>query len=194
MRRSIVHLGARRNPLLCHRLSIVGRAKRIPPYLWGVESLMGGRHFSQYNKADPEPVVRLLAQRPQCFGASDWRLYLLDVHRGTLNDPANRQRLVRGVAPNYCEECTQGYRASMQARGRCHPHPDSLTSVGDANVSPSPAARAADEASSVAPCPDAAGEHHGATGLMTRPLQGNAQSGVLVPVGAQASAGLLEVA
>lgn len=82
---------------------------------------MGGRQFSQYNKADPAPVVRLMEKRPQCFRPEQWRLWLLDVHRGTLNDQPNRQRLIRGEVPDYCVGCTQGYRDRMEAAGKCRP-------------------------------------------------------------------------
>ena len=80
-----------------------------------------GRHFAQYNKAAPAVVVVLLDKRPACFDAIGWELWLLDVHRGTLNDPVNRALLNRGAMPGYCSECTLGYAARMAAQGKCHP-------------------------------------------------------------------------
>lgn len=80
-----------------------------------------GRHFAQYNAADPKPVVALLEKCPPCFEPKQWRVWLLDVHRGTLNDEAERARLNRGETPPYCDACTVGYANKMKAQGRCSP-------------------------------------------------------------------------
>jgi hypothetical protein len=84
---------------------------------------MGGRSFSAYNKRDPECIERLAADVPACFDAVIWRLYLVDSFRAALNDPAERMALSRGQAPAYCQDCTVGHRAKMQAAGRCNPPP-----------------------------------------------------------------------
>lgn len=147
---------------------------------------MGGRKFAQYNKADPEPVVRLLDKRPPCFDAAGWRLYLLDVHRGTLNDPANRQRLVRGELPDYCAECTARYQEQMQAQGKCCP-PPAANHPGDSNVSPDSAARAAERTRTAASVPEG-DECADAAGLKPEPT-GNARIGFSVPASVFALAG-----
>lgn len=147
---------------------------------------MGGRKFAQYNVADPLPVVRLLDQRPPCFDAPGWRLYLLDVHRGTLNDAANRARLIRGELPDYCAECTAQFQERMQAQGKCCPAPSS-NSAGGCNVSPEPAARAAGRARTAVSAPSAEVDADTA-GHLTEP-NGNARIGFSVPASVFALAG-----
>lgn len=103
-----------------------------------------GRHFASYNEADPAPVVALLDQCPPCFDKGTWRTWLLDVHRGTLNDPVNRALLNRGVLPSVCDDCTQGYAQRMQAQGRCVPPRTAAQAVaGDMHVHLGAVARAA---------------------------------------------------
>lgn len=82
---------------------------------------MGGRRFDSPNKAVPACVERMAATPPACFEKAVWRMYLLDHYRGTLNDAAARARLNRDEVPDFCDDCTAGYRASMQAAGRCNP-------------------------------------------------------------------------
>lgn len=82
---------------------------------------MGGRRLTQYNQADPKPVVALLEKRPLCFDATMWRLFVIDSWRSVLHEPDQRARLARGEPPDYCSDCTPGYRALMQSQGRCHP-------------------------------------------------------------------------
>lgn len=81
----------------------------------------GGRQFGQYNVAMPAVVAVLLDKKPACFDARTWAMWLLDVHRGTLNDEAERARLNRGETPPYCDACTVGYANKMKAQGRCSP-------------------------------------------------------------------------
>lgn len=140
---------------------------------------MGGRQFSQYNKADPDPVVRLMEKRPQCFRPEDWRLYLLDVHRGTLNDQPSRQRLIRGELPDFCRECTENYRSRMEAQGKCHPPALKNPAGGSAN-GPESAARAADRTSSEVTA--ASSEiTPGTSGLLALAPTGNARIGFSAP-------------
>lgn len=82
---------------------------------------MGGRSFDVRNKVIPECVEQLAQTPPACFEKPIWRLFLIDCYRGALNDPASRARISRGVAPDFCAECTHGYRSRMQAVDRCHP-------------------------------------------------------------------------
>ena len=88
-----------------------------------------------------------MEKRPQCFRPEQWRLWLLDVHRGTLNDQPNRQRLIRGEVPEFCSGCTENYRSRMEAQGKCHPPALTDPAGGSAN-GPESAARAADRTSS----------------------------------------------
>lgn len=82
---------------------------------------MGGRSFDARNHLLPAAVEALAATPPACFDRPIWRLYLIDCHRGALNDAASRARINRGEFPNYCDECQAGYQTRMQAAGRCHP-------------------------------------------------------------------------
>lgn len=82
---------------------------------------MGGRQFNATNKVVPACVVAMAENPPACFEAPVWRIYLHDHYRGTLNDPAARARLNRLEVPDYCEDCTVGYQAAMQACGKCRP-------------------------------------------------------------------------
>lgn len=152
---------------------------------------MGGRQFAQYNKADPAPVVLLLEKRPLCFGTADWRLYLLDVHRGTLNDPANRQRLVRGELPAFCAECTEAYRTKMEAQGKCHP-PALNEPVGGHAKRPESAARAADRASAEVTATNSE-QKTVISGLLTPAPTGNAPIGFCAPASVFALAGCMGV-
>lgn len=148
---------------------------------------MGGRHFAQYNKATPEVVVRLLPARPACFtDPRDWLNYLMDVHRGTLNDPPNRQRLIRGELPDYCSDCSAQYQARMQAQGKCCPPPSS-NSAGGCDVSLEPAAREAGRTRTAVSAPSAEVDTDTA-GLLTEP-NGNARIGFSVPASVFALAG-----
>lgn len=136
--------------------------------------------------ADPAPVLALLDKQPPCFDAKGWRLYLLDVHRGTLNDSANRQRLIRGELPTYCDECTAQYQSRMQAVGKCCPPPSS-NSAGGCDVSPEPAAREAGRTRTAVSAPSAEVDTDTA-GLQTEP-NGNARIGFSVPASVFALAG-----
>lgn len=82
---------------------------------------MGGRSFDQRNVTLPAAVEALAENPPACFDKPIWRLYLIDCHRGALNDPASRARIYRGEVPDFCSECQAGYRAQMQAKNKCHP-------------------------------------------------------------------------
>lgn len=135
--------------------------------------------------------MRLFVRRPECFGTADWRLYLLDVHRGTLNDPANRQRLVRGELPAFCAECTEAYRTKMEAQGKCHPPALTDPAGGSAN-GPESAARAADRTSSEVTA--TSGERTpGTSGLLTPAPTGNAPIGFSAPASVFALAGCMGV-
>lgn len=82
---------------------------------------MGGRSFDVRNARLPECVERMAAEPPACFDARIWRLFLVDCHRSTLNAPAERASLMRGVRPDYCSDCPRDHRESMRAQGRCQP-------------------------------------------------------------------------
>lgn len=81
---------------------------------------MGGR----FNKPQAEPLawmVVLVDDRPACFSAPAWELFLTGVQTEAMGDKAMRKRLERGWMPRYCESCTPEHRAAMSAAGRCEP-------------------------------------------------------------------------
>ena len=82
---------------------------------------MGGRQFNARNKEAPACVEAISAKVPQCFEPKVWRLFVEDCYRSAMNDEAERARMNRGEAPDYCSCCTRGYQARMKAAGRCHP-------------------------------------------------------------------------
>lgn len=82
---------------------------------------MGGRKFAQFDKPDPPEVVALLSSQPKCYSPKGWRLYLLDVHRGTLQDRPNQRRVKAGEVPNYCFGCDAAYREAKEKAGLCFP-------------------------------------------------------------------------
>lgn len=82
---------------------------------------MGGRRFGQHNAVPPACVIKLAEKPPECFNPAIWKQYLIDCYRGALNEPATRQRMTRGIAPDYCSECLPDHRARMQAQNKCHP-------------------------------------------------------------------------
>jgi hypothetical protein len=87
------------------------------------------RTFDARNKIAPACIEALAAQVPACFTAADWRSYLMECARGSINEPAQRDAMRRGHAPNYCAQCTQGYSERMRSEGRCAPHPAAAKAV-----------------------------------------------------------------
>lgn len=174
---------------------------------------MGGRHFDQRNRRTPACVIQLAAEPPACFTPVQWREYLEDCWRGTLNDMLARNRLNRGERPDYCSDCTKGYQARMQAAGRCHPPvgandpndaaPGQLSLPGCEAGEPLPPAlqvapRICDRLDSAAPDAEKTSADPAGGGVKMQPPalayqpvpQGKARSGCDIPAGVGAPAGL----
>lgn len=80
------------------------------------------RTFDARNAALPLHIEAMNAMRPDCFTSGDWASFLSECSRQAIGNAAMRAALRRGEIPNWCSECTQGYRARMLADGKCHPH------------------------------------------------------------------------
>lgn len=75
--------------------------------------------FHRPNVEPPAWMQVLLQRQPECFDASQWRLYLGGVRDQAMGDRTLRKDLERGGMPDFCADCTPERRRAMVRENRC---------------------------------------------------------------------------